>query len=226
MSSICRLSVLCLLFVINVQDRAATEHQSADLQVTFTFESEEGTQESAVTNFPRASLNTYHHLIAPAAPDLALATRAEHAQYQETKGLTWSGSNILTVRWALVLKGPIYIYVRCNDPAAYGILTLQLRYHDKVHIPIPWDVSADSTTPVNYIADACDGMSGYATARNSGNSTDNETGPGINMHTGDGLSYWEEYRGVVVDNVHTRLDPTVKDIFVHSGFHPNTPALL
>lgn len=210
-----------LLFVINVRDPGATEHQSADLKVKFS----PVTNSSIVTNYPRVFMNTYHEINGPAAPDLALATRAEHAALQNTQGLTWSGSDILTVGWNLALDGPIYIYVQCNDPAAYGILTLQLRYHDEVHLPIPWDVDSNGYTPENYIADAYDGTSGYATARNAGNSTDNETGPGINMHPGDGLSYWEEYRGVVVEGVYTRLDPTVKDIFVHSGFSAEYPSL-
>ena len=164
-------------------------------------------------------MNTYHEVNGPAAWDLALATRDEHARHNTTTGLTWSGSSTLTVSWNQIIAGPIYLFVRVNDPAAYGVLTLQLRYHDEVHLPIPWDVDTTAkTTPVNYIADVYDEKTGYAAARTDGNITDNETGPGSNKNAGDGFSYWEEYRGVVVNGYNFRLNPTVKNIFVHSGF--------
>lgn len=198
-----------LLFIINITDRGATEHQSSNLKVKFSYR----------TNYPRVFMNTYHEANGPAAWDLSLATRDEHARHNTTAGLTWSGSSTLTVSWNQIIAGPIYLFVRVNDPAAYGVLTLQLRYHDEVHLPIPWDVdTATKTTPVNSIADVYDAKTGYAAARTAGNITDNETGPGINMNKGDGFSYWEEYRGVVVNGYNFRLNPTVKDIFVHSGF--------
>ena len=84
------------------------------------------------------------------------------------------------------------------------------------NLPIPWDVTASYTTPSNYIADVYDNLYPDSARNIAGNITDNESGPSGNTHNGDGLSYWEEYRGFIINGDHKRLNPTVKDVFVYS----------
>ncbi len=47
---------------------------------------------------------------------------------------------------------------------------------------------------------------------------DEETGPGNNAHTGDGLTVFEEYRGFMVQEEPKSTKPTEKDVFIYSEF--------
>ena len=40
-------------------------------------------------------------------------------------------------------------------------------------------------------------------------------------NTGDGINVLEEYRGFEINGVHTRLSPTVKDLFIYSSLGPS-----
>ena len=44
---------------------------------------------------------------------------------------------------------------------------------------------------------------------------DLDAGPGAGLPTGDGLSAFDEYRGVIVSGVHIRTDPRQRDVFLH-----------
>ncbi len=196
-----------LLFQFTVLNASENDQQSSHLTVSLSF----------VTNYPRVFMNTQKEIDSIWAPDLAFATRAEHVANNLTPGLRWEGGGeSLTVRWNNAIQGPVRIFVRCNDAAAYGVLIATLYRKTPYILPIPWDVTTTGRTPANYIADAYDALYPDSARNIAGNITDNESGPSGNTHNGDGLSYWEEYRGFVINGDPKRLNPTVKDVFVYS----------
>ena len=145
----------------------------------------------------------------------ALPHGATRNQFNGNK-LTWSISNngaTATLSWVSAAYLPtgftIPVTVRCRDYAAFA--TLEANFNGKATINIPKDDNGD------YIADAWrDGLQlPYEDAE-----TGPDTGDGVeeNDEIGDGLALFEEYRGFYVAGEHTRLDPTKKDIFIHSAF--------
>ena len=116
------------------------------------------------------------------------------------------------------------VSVRANDRAAVGILKVHasFNYEDPVsgsrtptgtknaEISIPLDNNG------NDIADGWedDHIHDYNPW------DDKENGPGINMHTGDALTVFEEYRGFMVQGEPKSTKPTEKDVFIFSEF-PN-----
>ncbi|MBC7872499.1 MAG: hypothetical protein H7Y01_00810 [Ferruginibacter sp.] len=48
------------------------------------------------------------------------------------------------------------------------------------------------------------------------NNLDTDQNPAGDNYWGDGLSYYEEYRGFMVKEVHRRTDPSTKDLFVNN----------
>jgi hypothetical protein len=53
---------------------------------------------------------------------------------------------------------------------------------------------------------------------------DLDAGPGAGLPNGDGLSTFDEYRGVMVSGVHIRTDPRQRDVFLHL-VNMNNPAI-
>src|SRR5262249_43937179 len=53
---------------------------------------------------------------------------------------------------------------------------------------------------------------------------DLDAGPGAGLPSGDGLSAFDEYRGVMVSGVHIRTDPRQRDVFLHL-VNANNPAI-
>lgn len=132
--------------------------------------------------------------------------------------LTWtisdSKSQTVTLSWVTEAYLPpegftIPVTVRCRDYAPFA--TLEANFNGKATINIPKDDNGD------YIADAWRAglQKPYEDAE-----TGPDTGNGVeeNDKIGDGLVLFEEYRGFYIAGKHTRLDPTKKDIFIHSAF--------
>lgn len=79
-----------LLFQFTVLNASENNQQSSHLTVSL----------NLVTNYPRMFINTQKEIHSIFAPDLALATRAEHIAHNTTPGIRWEGGeNSLTVRW-------------------------------------------------------------------------------------------------------------------------------
>ena len=115
------------------------------------------------------------------------------------------------------------VSVRVNDHAAVSILSVSatFNYVDPLSGSTTPTGSADDTTisiPLdnngNDIADGWedDHIHDYNPW------DDNENGPGFNMHTGDGLTVFEEYRGFIVQGEPEYTKPTEKDVFIFSEF--------
>jgi len=140
-------------------------------------------------------------------------------------GLTWSkgseslyegGRESLTVQWNNMPPSTIKIYIDISDGAAFANFSAQLyRHHSSFGFSIPWDYS-----PQNGIADSFDER--YTDADRSG-TADNETGPGMNPNHGDGLTYFEEYRGAMLKDIWRPLDPRKKEYFIYSDFYGPPP---
>jgi hypothetical protein len=77
------------------------------------------------------------------------------------------------------------------------------------YITIPLDEAGGE----NFVADAWERSEGIALGQDC-RIDDDEKGP-KNIHRGDGLSLYEEYRGVLVKGDHFRTHPTIKDLFIH-----------
>ena len=153
-------------------------------------------------------------------PDLNF-TDTDQTTYTAPRWTQWSGaSQNVVAAWNSsdsLDSFSMNITVRCKDYGAFGILRVKL-YNTStssdvfdVSIAIPKDDNG------NYIADKSDTDKGYTNPALDGE-TGPDTGSGVeeNNNPGDGLVQFEEYRGFKVNGVHTRLDPTKKDIFIYS----------
>ena len=94
------------------------------------------------------------------------------------------------------------VNVRINDYAAVGILSASATFNYKDprsgSTSSKGDASGEISIPLdNNGNDIADGWEDDAT-HNYNPWDDKENGPGINMHTDDGLILFEEYRGFVI----------------------------
>ena len=80
---------------------------------------------------------------------------------------------------------------------------------DLDYITIPLDESGGE----NFIADSWEQDEGLSPGQD--HRLDDDTKGPENQHRGDGLSLYEEYRGVFVKGDHVRTRPTNKDLFIH-----------
>lgn len=143
--------------------------------------------------------------------DMLFKRRSYHAANNASQ-LTWSeGHGFLIARWNNQPPANIKIYIDVYDGAATADFSAQLYGNTTAYaFPIPAD-----SNPQNDVADSFDAL--YTNVARNGNG-DNETGPGSNANNGDGLTYWEEYRGFRIKGTWTALNPTIKDIFAYSDF--------
>jgi hypothetical protein len=97
----------------------------------------------------------------------------------------------------------------------YGGFTLTRATHAGAvaNLHIPLDDNG------NWIADGGWKVGSLAVADTGGlSSEDSDLTPVGDGLSGDGLTRFEEYRGFMVQGVHTRTDPSVKDVFAFSEF--------
>jgi len=111
--------------------------------------------------------------------------------------------------------------VDCYDYGAFGTLKITVKVDDgpdlvahrdghpeEDFLRIPMDENQ------NRIADAFEkGLGVYA--RNLPPEWDRESSPVGQKSDGDGLSFYEEYRGFFIQGVYQRLDPQTKDVFIN-----------
>jgi len=126
-------------------------------------------------------------------------------------------------RWRVETTEPqekITLWVASRDFGAWGKLKAWVKMGDDWqpvavegsqldYITIPLDESGAE----NFIADAWERTEGLSPGQDH-RLDDDEEGP-KNQHRGDGLSLYEEYRGVFVKGDHFRTHPTHKDLFIH-----------
>lgn len=101
------------------------------------------------------------------------------------------------------------------DGGGWSTLTVVAILDDETRIPGsllipggPYDIAIPKTNPGSHIA-----VSWLDRNGNPGDNDDKETSPG-NMNEGDGLSAYEEYRGVIAEGRFKRLDPQKKEMGV------------
>ena len=143
-------------------------------------------------------------------------------------GLTITGTNkdVATTTSAVNSK---VVTVNCYDYGAYGKLMAEAQIEGIWYLAEPTGeldqfitIPRDEDTPLNNIADTW--------TYNTGSATDDADTSLNNTHNGDGLTRYEEYRGVDIDDNGTissteRLNPNRKDLFVQgSGFDGGFPA--
>ena len=123
--------------------------------------------------------------------------------------LIWSGGGqTIKASWTGAAPGSFTVKVRSYDYGAYGDLTATLYGQATSNtVNIPRDDNG------NGIADGWNNDS----SNNYDEEADDETGPSGNNHNGDGFSVFEEYRGFMVKENHTRTKPSEKDLFVYSS---------
>ncbi|MHC4648594.1 MAG: hypothetical protein ACYTBJ_24320, partial [Planctomycetota bacterium] len=119
--------------------------------------------------------------------------------------------------------------VNCYDYGAYGKLKAEAQIEDNWYMAEPDGeldeyirVPRDEVLPLNNIADIW--------RYNSGTATDDTDTSANNNYDGDGLTRYEEYRGVDCDgdgkvSDKERMNPSVKDLFIQgTGFGGGFPA--
>ena len=121
---------------------------------------------------------------------------------------------------------PIFVFV--DDYGAHGILDGAVSLNDKKDengreldtTPSNNDTASGrlSIPKDNNGNDIADGWKNDV-VRNYDPWVDKETGPGINMNSGDGFTTFEEYRGFMVKGKYRDTDPVkAKDLFIYSDF--------
>ncbi len=107
------------------------------------------------------------------------------------------------------------VRILCRDYGAYGKLTAEILVNGRWYrakpqgttlseIPVPWDEDG------NHVADA------WEQGNRHDADWDEETDPPGNGTLGDGFRYYEEYRGVMAQGKHKRLDPKKWDLVVEN----------
>lgn len=102
------------------------------------------------------------------------------------------------------------ITVTATTEAGEVLETRIANYPDRTSLALPLDDNG------NGIADAWERKMGIA-GRRYGPDCDDDSVPAGQAGRGDGLALWEEYRGFMVQGVHHRLSPWVKDVFVRDA---------
>ena len=143
------------------------------------------------------------------APDLALLVEDNPGWTQDTPGGPLRRGIRENMSEAIRIDGPWTIVVRCYDNAAYGeleVTTTASHGNDKVSQTIPRD---DNENKIG------DGWEDDARKEYDGNE-DAETGPDGNGNPGDGLTIFQEYRGLKLAGQHwvSRFSPDKKEFFV------------
>ncbi|MGD8237017.1 MAG: hypothetical protein PVH68_00570 [Armatimonadota bacterium] len=112
------------------------------------------------------------------------------------------------------------VVIRAKDWGAYGKLQATARLNlggTQVHVPAIHEATGMPylTLPKdeddNSVADEWQRRNGVG---NTGGEADDDRQP-EGRGPGDGLSLYEEYRGLRIQGQHERLDPTIKDLFVY-----------
>ena len=143
--------------------------------------------------------------------------------------LTWEtqsdGRTKARVSWTSDANLPrdftIALTITSEDYGAFG--TLQARLYKKRFGLLPFDIEETASIKIpkdnnnNKIADAWE-VTANGWTNSTKKTTDEEAG--ANLWRGDGFVAYEEYRGFLVNSVHTRLNLNRKDVFVHSEFDP------
>ncbi len=126
----------------------------------------------------------------------------------------------------------VVLKIQCNDYGAVAKLHAAV-YNKEDETQNTTMIPVD--TDVNYIADSWqegDYNMGLGWAKNGVKWTgtadeDSEDGPDDNEydneHLGDGLTAFAEYRGHLVNGIHTRTHPDEKDVFIHLADAVRTP---
>lgn len=136
---------------------------------------------------------------------------------KENPDLTVTGSQIA------VTKGYVEeseVTIDCYDWAAYGVLKISAVTASGKTVPmvIQEQPGKELKIPLdqndNRIADTWEKANGILAA-DSGSGWDNETQQG-NRKNGDGLTLFEEYRGLIANGKHVRLHPDEKDLVIEN----------
>ncbi len=143
---------------------------------------------------------------------------AKDLQFLPQAGFTISGSDNQFAK-ATTTDNTAVVTVTSYDFGAWGNIRCELTLDGKTflarveggqdHAHIPRDDNS------NQIADAWQ----YDSAGGSSGASDDNDNPGAGVHesSGDGLSRYEEYRGLYIFQVHTRTSPVSKQLFVYDG---------
>ncbi|HEX2951645.1 MAG TPA: hypothetical protein VHV83_19075 [Armatimonadota bacterium] len=113
------------------------------------------------------------------------------------------------------------LVMQCYDWGAYGKLrvTAELEYGGTLEAHLQDDPSMNYLSiPLdkdsNHVADVWEAEKG---TKGKDAKADDENQPKGDGHEGDGLTYYEEYRGIMEGGQHVRCNPIRKDFFISSG---------
>jgi hypothetical protein len=98
----------------------------------------------------------------------------------------------------------IDVVVSSFDYGSYGNIEVEAKVQNKIAKSETKNIPKDDDN--NHIADSW--------PYNSGNATDDNDNVPVGANLGDGLTRYEEYRGFMINGVHTRTNPNEKDLFI------------
>lgn len=182
-----------------------SEDVKADGSVTFNLRS---------TNWPGYCMNAGTR--SDISPDLSFV-KTKQADLSEMHVIWIEGDangRSITARWQGKAPRVFTLRIDCYDYGAIGQVRAVLSAHggEASTVMIPYDENK------NYIADSWEkNVHSNGWKDWDGNAEDDlERGPGKNIHHGDGLTAFEEYRGFEIEGKYTRTSPKKKDIFIFS----------
>jgi len=115
-----------------------------------------------------------------------------------------------------------YVDVKIKDYAAYGTIYAEIVLDNlRERIKVDFSGEKELTIPFdengNHMADQWEkDKKIYSNPTNVNEEDDKETKPELNGVDGDGLTVFEEYRGIMVGGEHLRLDPKIKELIVEN----------